>query len=122
MQGECMIQGERVRLHAGSVCKYADAKCFVVGYDAAEKKWRVKLANGRMEIVSESSLVFWYSVMASSLARLTQYQELGFESAQGSCGRGLVAAHGSESDAEEACKAEAGKTVTVCYQDVSVLC
>ena len=93
-----MITGNDVRLHKLSFCQI-DAPnndlhgqpCNVTAFDAAKKKWKVRLGSGKEVLVAEPRLQLAFSLLPTSTSKLGCYHEVGLDAAQGTCGRGLVA-------------------------------
>lgn len=92
-----MIQGERVRLHPGTVCVLlfdhgnvrAGTNCSVLAFDGAA--WRVRLHDKAQTVVQVPEVALRIEYCALPVrSGVTRHIELAGESAQGSCGRGLV--------------------------------
>lgn len=94
-----MLQGARVQLHPGTVCtitsprsKFDGASCSIRCYNAQKRKWQVQLMDkerGKEVLVAEESLKLEFCLLPK--AEVQFYQKVGFESTQGTCGRGLIA-------------------------------
>ena len=92
-----MLQGSRVRLHVGTVCRVQRADdeaidgtlCTIETFDSITCRWRVRL-EGKELMLAEDQLELVYSLLPASLDQNEIYHELAFEDAQGSCGRGLI--------------------------------
>ena len=93
-----MLQGSTVRLHKGSICTFEhdglSATCIVAGFSADEQKWQVTLPDHNYAgvLVPESALRLCFSLLPSSLNDVKRFRKIEYEAAQGSCGRGFVAA------------------------------
>ena len=90
-----MIKGTEVQVHKNSFVRVQghDGDALIAGYDEEKQLWRVLLPDEKKELlVPESSLSFRYCVLPASSTRLGCYAKFENEEAQGSCGRGVLAA------------------------------
>ena len=93
-----MIQGEVVRLHKGTVCTVNHdgwrASCTIAGFDETKGLWQIHLQDRSFTqlFVPEAALRLSFSLLPSSLRAVRRFREIGYATAQGSCGRGFVAA------------------------------
>ena len=90
-----MIQGDVVRLHKNTFVRVEghEGLCIVTGYDSSEHKWRLFWPAQNKELrVGSAMMQLSFCVLPASCSRLGCYHQFGYESAQGACGRGLIAA------------------------------
>ena len=92
-----MCQGAVVRLHRGSFCyvstdgeTYDESLCQVMSFNRDKLEWMCKW-KGREVPIPETALRLCFSLLPSALDNLHFHHKIEFETAQGSCGRGLVA-------------------------------
>ena len=74
-----LIQGNRIRLHKGSVCRLVghDDLASVVDYDSPTKQWRVRV-KGTEVLMPEDRLQLCFSLLPSSLNKQVQYAQVAF--------------------------------------------
>jgi hypothetical protein len=90
-----MIQGDVVRLRKNTFVRVEghEGLCIVTGYDSSEHKWRLFWPAQNKELrVASAKMQLSFCVLPASCSRLGCYHQFGYESAQGACGRGLIAA------------------------------
>jgi hypothetical protein len=90
-----MIQGDVVRLHKNTFVRVEghEGLCIVTGYDSSAHKWRLFWPAQNKELrVASAKMQLSFCVLPASCSRLGCYHQFGYESAQGACGRGLIAA------------------------------
>ena len=92
-----MCQGAVVRLHQGSFCyvstdgeTYDESLCQVMSFNRDKLEWMCKW-KGREVPLPETALRLCFSLLPTALDNLHFHHKIEFETAQGSCGRGLVA-------------------------------
>ena len=98
-----LVRGDGgVLLHKNSFCTLVAPQdelhgtlCHLLAYDELKHKWCVRLGDGGGSKAGKElrvpSLQLAFSLLPSSVGKLGCYHEVGYDDAQGSCGRGLVA-------------------------------
>lgn len=94
-----MIQGTRAALHEGTVVYVSELapvpiRAVVLARNATNGKWRVQLQGGKWQgrelFVPEDALRLSFCLLPSSPSKFRRFVRMEDESAQGTCGRGLV--------------------------------
>ena len=88
-----MLQGKALRLHKNTFVRVNGEENvgLVSGFDADKQQWRVLM--DRLErLVDEESVHVCFAVLPASSMKVAGYVKVTREDAQGTCGRGLIAA------------------------------